>query len=209
MPNWTLSELMSRATARVGRRANIPASEVSFWVNQAYQDISEVAPHALQECIAISSTTSGENRFQLPSDFKEPISLSYLTAAGNSARTLRRISASRADIQNPDDLGVSQEFVLFNDFIELWPSPNSAYSLQLRYRQWPEDMVSSGSVPSLATPFRYAILLKAEQHLHEYLGNDERAAASEFRYQQWLSQVQTDEGRRQRDEGRLAVSVVW
>ena len=209
MPSWTLQELTSRATARIGRRADIPLSTVSFWVNQAYQAVAEVAPHALQECLAVSSTTSGENRFQLPSDFKEILSLSYLTAGGSSARTLRRISPARADIQDPDVIGVSGEYVQYNDFLELWPSPNSAYSLQLRYRQWVEDMVSLASVPSVSTPYRYAILLKAEQHLHEDLGNDERAVNAEFRYQQFLSQVNNDESRRQHDASGVGVMPVY
>jgi hypothetical protein len=193
----------------VGRRADVPVSQVSLWVNQAYQEIAEVVPHALQECIAISSTTSGENRFQLPSDYKEILSLSYLTAVGNSARTLRRISPARADIQDPDVLGVSEEYVQYNDFLELWPSPNSAYSLQLRYRQWVGDLVSTSSIPSLATPYRYAILLKAEQHLHEYLNNDDKAINSEFKYQQYISQVNSDEARRQHDASGVGVHAVY
>jgi hypothetical protein len=200
---------MSKATARVGRRADIPQSEVSFWVNEAYQAISEVAPHNLQECIAISSTTSGENRFALPTDLKELIDFSYLTNIGASARTLRRISESAADIQDPDALGVPDTYVLFNDFIELWPSPNSAYSIQMRYRIWPGDLTSLTSTPSVSTPFKHAILLKTEQYLHEYLGNDERAVNAEFRYQQWLSQIQTDEARRQKGQSRLGVTPVW
>ena len=209
MPTWTLGELISSATQRAGRRGNIPQSTASLWVNQAYQEVSEVVPHALQECIAISSTTSGENRFQLPSDYKEILSLSYLTATGSSARTLRRISPARADIQDPDSLGVSEEYVQYNDFLELWPSPNSAYSLQLRYRQWVSDLVSTSSIPSLATPYRYAILLKAEQHLHEYLNNDDQAINAEFRYQQYVSQVNNDEARRQHDASGVGVHPVY
>ena len=208
MPSWTLEEITSQATARVGRRANLPLSTVSFWANQAYQEVAEIAPHALQEAIAISSTSSAENRFQLPSDFKEILSLSYLTNVGSS-RTFRRISFARADVQDPDVLGIPQEYVQYNDFLELWPSPNSAYSLQLRYRIWVDDMVSLNSVPSLSTPYRYAILLKTEQHLHESLGNDERALNAEFRYQQFLSQVNNDESRRQHDAGGFGVHPVY
>jgi len=209
MPSWTLAEITSQATARIGRRADMPLSTVSFWANQAYQEVAEVSPHALQERLAVSSTSSGENRFQLPSDYKEILSLSYLTNIASSARTLRRISLARADIQDPDALGVPNSYVQYNDFLELWPSPNSAYSMQLRYRQWVPDMVSLASVPSLSTPYRYAILLKTEQHLHEFLGNDERAVNAEFRYQQFLSQVNNDEARRQHDAGGFGVMPVY
>jgi hypothetical protein len=145
----------------------------------------------------------------LPGDLKELLDVSYLTNVGASSRTLRRINESQADIQDPDALGVSDTYVLFRDFIEFWPSPNSAYSVQLRYRQWAPDLTGLTDTPSLSTPFRHAVLLKSEQFLHEYLGNDERAVNAEFRYQQFLSQVATDEGRRQKGQSRGGVAPVW
>ena len=76
MPSYTLAELMSNAPRRAGRRGDLDASEVSFYVNMAYEEIRDATQHALSEKIAVSSTTSGENRVELPSDFNSPINVS-------------------------------------------------------------------------------------------------------------------------------------
>ena len=65
MPAYNLAELMSMATYESGRRADIPRSTVSFYVNEAYMEVANQVPHALMERIAVSSTTSGSWRRML------------------------------------------------------------------------------------------------------------------------------------------------
>ena len=207
MPSWTLGELTSNATRRVGRRADILPSVASFWVNVAYHDVIEASPrHALLECLAVSSSVSGENRIDLPSDFREMINLSWLTG---SSRTFRRVSESEVDREGFLPIAKSDKFVLFRDWIELHPSPDSAYSIQLRYHSWGTDMLAVTDVPSVSTPWRKGILRRAEQYLHEYLGNDEKALNAEFKYQQFISQIDNDLARRQQDQSRLGVHVIY
>lgn len=182
MPNWTLGELMSQATLRAGRRSDIAASTVSLWVNQAIQDVALEAPQALLEKIAISSTSSGENRITLPSDYYETVSLSYLSATYGSAYTLTRRSEVGLDADGFSPIGKSTHYALYNNWLELWPSPDSSYSLQLRYRGYPSDLTATSAVPSLDTEWRYVALLRAEQYIHEYLGNYDDAQLAAVRY---------------------------
>ena len=212
MPAFTLGEIMSQGTARVGRRADIPLSDASFWANVAYLEVADAIPFALQERIAISSTTSGENRFDLPSDCGEPLSLqltsiaaSSTTSTGGSIRTdiewsyttLRLTSIAAHDARGHLPGGTPTEFAFYNNWLELWPSPDSGYSLQLRYRSLVTDMLATTEVPSISTPWRPAILLRFESFLHEYLGNDAAAAQSFNRYLAFVNTKKTDEARRQ------------
>src|SRR3990167_93340 len=127
MPSWNLGELMSKAKARIGRRSDLTASEVSFWVNQAYFDVSDAVPHALQERLAVSSTTSGENRIDLPGDFSEFINISMewswstATSRVSSHKTLHPISASRADADGFLPPGEPEAYIAYNRWLELWP----------------------------------------------------------------------------------------
>jgi len=208
MPAWNLGDFMSHATARIGRRSDIAASTVSFYVNMAYQEVAQAQPSALMEQLTVSSTTSGENRIELPSNCLEIINVSWLTTAGGgSARTLRRISADRADQAGFSPNGVPQEFVLFNNWMELWPSPNSSYSLQLRYMGYPTDMVSITSVPSLASEWRPAVLYLAEALLHEFVGNDMEGAQARARYAGYAMSLKNTEARRQSIQGGMRASM--
>jgi hypothetical protein len=210
MPAWTLQQLNSRVSRAVGRRADISESDLSFWVNEAYQEVTEVAPHILREAIAVSSTTSGENRIALPSDFREPRVLSWLTNIG-SQRTLQQVSGRYADANfDRNAQGVPEKYVLWNDWIELLPSPNSAWSLQWRYISRATSMVSRTDVPSISTPWRRAIYLKAKELIFsEHLGDLDRAALARDQYLDLVRLLPDERALRQRASDRQYLNPVY
>ena len=208
MARWNLGEIMSDVTARLGRRVDIPKSVVSRYANQAYEDVANVARPANLERIAVSSTTSGENRYDLPADFYEPIQLSWLTNIGSS-RTLRRKNVEQVDATGFKPLGIPDSYVLYGNWLELDPSPDSAYSLQLRYRSFVTTMVGPGDVPSLSTDWRFPIVLKTESYLHQWLGDTERAGGANNAYLSHIQTLDTDRARRQRDPSSMRVRVIW
>jgi hypothetical protein len=207
MPTWTLAEIASKATARIGRRSDIALSEVSFWVNAAYQEVAQAAPSAMMETIAVSSTTSGENRLELPADCLQLMNLSWLTSGGGvaSALTLRRTNLNRVDSTGFTPIGKPAEYALFNNWVELWPSPNSAYSLQMRYLAYPSDMTATTAVPSLATEWRPAVLYLAEAFLHELVGNEVEGASARVRYAGYVGSLKDKEARRA-SSGEMRIS---
>lgn len=199
---------MSHATAGIGHRSDIPKSVVSFLMNEAMHQVLEQAPSVLQEKLVISSTTSGENRIYLPDDFAEPISLSYLSNVG-SYRTLRLSTHRQFDAAGFTPVGVSDRYALFNEWIELYPSPNSAYSLQLRYRSYMTDMEQSTDLPSVSTGWRYAILLKGKQLLANYVADPGLAAVYENQYITHVQTLDTDRAKRQNDKSGMGVRMIW
>jgi len=169
MPAYDLNELMSFATSAVGRRADIAASDVSRLVNEAYFEVFYASEPEESELIAVSSTTTGENKIELPTDFYAPISAtlifstSTLTSAHSSYQTLNLVSVEQMDGRNPQPSGTPVEIAFYNSWIELFPSPNSAFSFQLRYYSHPSELTTSTAVPSLSTPWRRAVSIKAKE----------------------------------------------
>lgn len=207
MPAYTLGELMSQATFRAGRRSDLPASQVSFLANEAYMEVAQAVPHALHERIAISSTTSGENRITLPYDFAEPIHLSLLSVNG-SALTLAAVSVRDADRRQVADVGIPDRYVLYRDWVELWPAPASSWSVQLRYRSRVQDMVNLTDVPSMSTEWRAAVLLKLEEKLHALTGNITGASFAQQRYLSLTATLKNDDAKRQSGLHPMGVHVV-
>lgn len=196
MPAWTLGELMSTATTRIGRRSDITMSTASFYVNMAYQEIAASERHALLETLTVSSTTSGEGRLELPADCMEPISLSWLTTtAVGSAQTLRPTSHANIDAFGAG-YGKPSEYAFYNNWIELFPSPDSSYSLQMRYYAYPSDMTATSAVPSLATEWRPAVLYLSEALLHEHVGNELEGANARARYAGYAASLKNTAARR-------------
>jgi hypothetical protein len=181
---------MSSASAAIGRRADIALSDASRLANDAYFEVVYAIDPEEFEKIVVSSTTSGENKLELPTDFHAPISASLVwrtswstsSSVNSSHQTLSLAGIEAMDGRNPFPSGTPKEIAFYNSWIELFPSPNSAYSLQMRYHAHPEDLVSLASVPSVSTPWRKAIELKAREHYANFVRDDaaETKAATDF-----------------------------
>ncbi len=217
MPNWSLNDLMSNATARIGHRADLDAvSIVSYWVNVAYQDVAQSTTHALLEAENIFSVNSGDSLLSLPADFLEIIDLSFSTNIGSgSNRTLAPTTPEWADAQGYYPVGMPQKYFIYGTNIQLWPSADSSAnttawsgrSYTMRYRQRPSDLTTGTAVPSVDTEWRQAILLKAEVYLHEYVGNTEEAAAKLASYFGYVQSLKDAQARRHAARGRFAISL--
>jgi hypothetical protein len=217
MPSYTLAECMSFATSEAGRRADIDASIVSRFVNESYMEVAlETSPEALEK-IAVSSTTTGENRISLPTDFYEPISASLIyqpswstsSSAHSSHYTLKRVAVADMDARNPQPSGTPIEIAFYNDWMELYPSPNSAYSLQIRYRSQVTDMSATTDVPSVGTPWRRAIVIKTKARIYDFVGDSAGAQSAELEYLKYVSKLKTDAARRQAMESEIGMKPLY
>lgn len=208
MPRYNLGEILSSATAAIGRRGDIGLSDASRLANDAYFEVFYASNPEEGEKIAVSSTTSGENKIELPTDFWEPISASIIyrpswstsSSVNSSYVTLGRASISAMDGRNPEPGGQPEEVAFFNSWLELYPSPNSGYSFQLRYRGHPTDLLSTASVPSLSTPWRKAVELKTREYLANFVGAYDLEAKASVDYLRYVSTLKTAEATRQRME---------
>src|SRR5690349_6484702 len=152
----SLGQVCSRATEMAGGRADWALSDASFYANMAAQEVSQYAGHLPKEAIAVSSTTSGENRYALPSDFDYPTALTLYQ--GSSVTTGSRATiaiplqgrdATWADARDLPDSGIPENYVFYSTFFELYPSPNSGYSMQLRYVSRQPTLIQSTETLSL------------------------------------------------------------
>jgi hypothetical protein len=205
MPSWTLADITSRATAGLGNRSDIALSDASFWANEAQREVWDDVPHDAQEVIAVSSTTSGEDKITLPTDFQELLHLSNLSAT--PAASLQQINLENAESW-ATDLGTPTHYLLYDSWLELRPSPNSAYSIQLRYRTQLSDMTTLTSVPSVATRFRRAVMIKTKELLAEHvISAPERAVAARAEYVAYMSKTASDRALKQRENRFFSMSI--
>jgi len=216
VPSYSLGEILSSATAAIGRRADIALSDASRIANDAYFQVAYATRPEELERIAISSTTSGENKIELPSDFWEPISAaiiyrpSWSTASSvqSSYRTLNLLSAAYLDANNPEPGACPTGVAFFNSWIEMYPSPDSGYSFQLRYRAHPTDLTSTSSVPSVSTPWRKAIELKTREGLAAFVGDGDAEAKASVDYLRFVATLKTSDALRQSGQFHQSFSFV-
>lgn len=194
MPAWNLSTLMSEATALIGNRLDISLSRTSFWVNEAHRQVYDFVNQESAEALAVSSTTSGENRITLPSDFREVINLSNLSV--EPPDVLRQVDVDTVDSLTTDT-GIPDRYVKYATWLELYPNPDSSYSLILRYRAQAADMVATSDVPSVDTQFRFGVLLKSVELLSDVVLDVESATAYRNRFISYMGATPSDLARKQ------------
>lgn len=196
----TLAQCCSTATALVQHRTDIPLSEASFYANIALQEVRYQLKTLASETLAVSSTTSGENRVALPGDFAYPINLSNTSLdPGDSRRVLVDTEAAMFDSRSTA-LGVPERYALFSTWIELWPSPDSAYSLQLRYAATPTTLTASTATPTLQERYHLAWCYKTAELLAASRNDLENEAVCRARYLSAMGDKPTDEAFKQRDK---------
>lgn len=206
MPRYTLGEILSSASAAIGRRDDIPLSDASRMANDAMFEVFYVCDPQEAEKIAVVSTTSGENKIELPSDFKAPISASlvhrasWATSGISSYATLKLVSVSRMDGRASEPGGAPTELAFYNSWLELWPSPNSSYSFVLRYRAEPTEMTALTDVPSLSTAWRKAVELKTREHLADFVRDDAASQKASIQFARYVSTLRTAQALRQTGE---------
>lgn len=211
----SLGQLCSYATKMAGGRMDLDSSEASFWANQAYSTVYNRIGHTPLEAVAVSSTTSGENRVALPPNWNYGIALTLFQGSNSTATTgtsnqtavipLEAKDAAWMDAQTLSPSGVPEAYVPFQTWIELWPSPNSAYSLQLRYATKPPVLVDSTDTIKLDERWHAAVLYKTVELFEASRGNVEAEAIARNRYLNYVVSQPTDRAMKQQDRRSMSL----
>lgn len=210
MPVLSVGQIVSRATELALGRGDWTLSDATFWLNQAYSEMVAVVGHTPLEALAVSSTTSGEQRYALPLDFGSAIALTLYqgsTSTDTNSHTttvipLRQHDARWIDAQeltNTVSPGIPSDYVPYATWLELYPSPNSAYSLQLRYNAKPSTLVNSQDTPALDERWQTGLIHKTTELLEASRGNVEGEAMARNRYLSFMNTLPSDKALKQRD----------
>lgn len=201
MPIMNLGQLMSTATTFTGRNDWAP-SEVSLYANAAAEFVGNVINHAGQEALAISSTTSGENRIGVPTDYGFGVALSNLSLPITTPnRELTKRDVAWMDSQGTSS-GEPGYWADYATWIEVWPSPSSSYSLQLRYTTKTPTLVQSSETLPFSEPFHWATALKTAEILEGSRNNFEGEQIAGTRFVNWMRSMPSDRANLQQQAKR-------
>lgn len=216
MPILSLAQVCSTATTFAGGRSDWALSEASLYANLALEQVVVLAGahHKPREGLAISSTTSGGNRIGLPTDFDYPLALTLYqgsTSTNTTSRTttevpLRMRDSAWADAQPNQFTGaIPSAYVWYSTWMELYPSPNSAYSLQLRYVASQPTLIASTATPDLDAKWHQAWLYKTTELLEASRSNPEGEAVARDRYINYVRTIETDKALAQKDRRSMTM----
>ncbi len=204
-----LATIASIATKFNQGRLDYELSECSLWANIALTEVSTRVQMTPLEGIAVSSTTSGENRISLPSDFDFPINFTLSDSSAGPVGApipLQERQIGWLDSQG-SGVGIPKWYTLYGSWIELAPSPDSAYSLQLRYGAKIRPLVASTDTPNINERYHYAVALKTAEYLAAARNDVEQEAINRARYLSYMQSTPSDLAYKQRAEDGVSVAV--
>jgi|SRR3990172_2453408 len=195
MPLYDLGTVMSNATALLGSRTDITLSQASFFANEAALQVEKSLFHESHETSAFTSTTSGVVRVMKPADFYELINISNLSRSPPQVFTA--ITADQVDSESTQS-GTPEFYIEYGSWIELWPSPNSTYSLSIRYRTRPAILSATTATPSFETRYGLAWLYKTTELLADIAQDMDASAYFRTKYLSEMAATPSDFALRQR-----------
>lgn len=210
MPVMNLGQVCSDASNLAGGRNDWALSEATRLANVALEYVRSASgmAHKPPEALAISSSTSGGNRIALPTDFDYPIAFTLYQGSTSTATTSRTTTAvpllqrdgafvdAQADQFNG---GVPQYYVWYSTWLELFPSPNSAYSLQLRYGAKQAELSLSTQTATIDSRWNQAWVYKTAEMLAAARGDTNNEALNQTRYVNYVKTIDTERALAQKD----------
>ena len=220
MATLTLAQIASHATRMAGLPL-APLSLVSEYINVAYSMLVHTRGVELsqQETIAYASTSTGTDNARLaaPSDFDRALGLKYARPNSWSTATSRTTTwvplvkepapqLNTVWVQS-DTSGEPAAYAEFATWFELRPSPDSAYSVELRYQRKAAEITASTATPALDEQWHWALVLKSAELLAGAFASDATSEAlARNRYAIYVSNLRLDQAKKRADQRGMYVS---
>ena len=184
-------------TGLVGGRTDFGTSDLSFWANLAASAVAKATRHQSLESTTVSSTTSSTETLALPSNFGYALSLSNLSlAAMQPGRELLPTSIENIDSRETY-LGIPEKWAVYGNEIRLWPSCDSAYSIQIRYQTKEGTIVASTATPSFDEKYHLAWVYKTAEIAASMRNDTDNEALNRARYLSEMGATLNDLGAKQ------------
>jgi len=163
----------------------IQPSMVSHYVNQAQRDVANRIQQVEFERLAVSSTSSGDDKLFIPTDCERVLNLSLDTGFGQ--RVLDQRNVWDIDAQSSGtQTGTPNYYVSYATWLQLYPSPNSTLSLLMRYVARLSDMTTYSAIPSVDTRYHQAVLHGTVAMLAQRKGDEVQAQFARSLYEREL-----------------------
>jgi len=203
----TLGQMMSMVTTFNQGRTDYSTSDLSLYCNMALSELCDRVEMQSLDSFTVSSTTSGTSQLTIPTGCRFITSISNLSVA---PRTLERTLAPTdwAEVDSREtQVGQPSRYALYRNQILLWPSADSAYSIQVRFQEQVPVLVSSTSTAAIDAKWHMAIAFRATALAAAARNDLEGEAVAQARYLGFVQSAPTDLADKQR--GRPSLRPAW
>lgn len=194
---YTTGEIVTKVQSRV-RDSGFSSSEIKNYINDTQNDVfNEYRLPFMQTTqdytltVGVSDITNGSS---LPSNYVQAIDI-LLTTSGQEKvlpyRDIREVDALNpdADDQTVNPRGVPQYWYYYAETIRVFPEPDAAYTLTLRYYKKPTLLSADADVPEIPSEHEELLVVGAAYRVMQVKDNYDQAGVLENKYDELLQKL--------------------
>lgn len=195
--SYILSDIRTKVRQRV-RDTGYDSSEITNYLNDTQNDVFNEYRLPFMEATQDYTLTTGvadiTNGSGLPANFVLPIDVT-LTSAGQekllTVRDTREMDYLYPDYENSTNYptGAPTNWYKYGQTIKVFPEPDQAYTLTLRYYKRPTLLSADADVPSLPSEFEELLVVGASYRVLQVKDNYDQAGILENKYQELLDKL--------------------
>lgn len=195
--SFVLSDIVTKVQQRV-RDTGYSSSEIKNYINDTQNDVfNEYRLPFMQTTqdytltVGVSDITNGVN---LPTNYVQALDLVLTTAGREAVIPFRDVRTIDADYPDPDDdtahpRGVPQYWYFYAETIRVYPEPDAAYTVTLRYYKKPTLLSADADVPEIPSEFEELLVSGAAYRVLQVKDNYDQATIHENKYMELLSKL--------------------
>lgn len=195
--SYILSDIRTKVRNRV-RDSAYDSTEITNYLNDTQNDVFNEYRlpfmETTQDYTLATGTADITNGSALPANFVLPIDL-ILTSNGRE-KTIPIKDVRQMDMDHPDyenntsqPSGEPQAAYKYGQTIRVYPEPDQAYTVTLRYYKKPTLLSADADIPSLPSEFEELLVIGASYRVLQVKDNYDQAGVLENKYKEMLDKL--------------------
>lgn len=195
--SYTLSDTVTRVQTRI-KDTGFSSTTIKQFIDDAQNDIFNEYRlpfmEATQDYTLVAGAADITNGSGLPANFVQAIDL-VVTTAGREYRIPFK-DVKELDWTNPNPTSTTAYPANFPQFaykygttIRVYPAPDQAYTVTLRYYKRPAELDDDADVPDIPQEFRELLVVGAASRVMQVKDNFDKAAIYDNKYTELLQKM--------------------
>lgn len=194
---YNAGDITTKVQNRV-RDANFSTTQILDFINDTQNDVFNEYRLPFMEATQTYTLTTGvsdiTNGSGLPSNYVQAIDLVLTTSGYEKTLTWRDIRQIEDEFPDPDDTSahptnVPHSWYYYAETIKVYPVPNQAHTVTLRFYKKPTILDGDSDVPEIPSEFEELLVVGAAYRVLQVKDNYDQAGVLENKYMELLDKL--------------------
>lgn len=195
--SYTCGDIVAKVQRRV-RDTGYSSTEIKDYLNDTQNDVFNEYRLPFMQAVQAYTLTAGvsdiTNGSGLPANYVQALDLNLTSQGREKVLTFMDTVAIDDTYPDPDDttvnpLNVPNNWYFYAETIRVYPSPDSAYTVSLRYYKKPTLLSSDADIPELPSEFEELLVVGAAYRVLQVKDNYDQAGILQNKYDEILQKL--------------------